>query len=72
MNKIDSKRKSFPKSGKHPPPDYVQVVEDMENRLRQMGIKITRPGPRLPAPGHEKGPAHNKHYLLRNHKGFYQ
>jgi len=53
MNKTNQQHKNILKAGKHFDMSFATFADDMENRLKKMGIKIPRSGPRISA--HEKG-----------------
>ena len=55
MNKIDRQHKNISKAGKQFDMDFAKIANDMENRLKKMGIKIPHTGPRIPDPAHTRG-----------------
>lgn len=55
MDKIDRQHKNISKAGKHFDMSFARIANDMENRLKKMGIEIPRSGPRIPDPAHARG-----------------
>ena len=55
MNRIDQQHKSISQAGKHFNMDFARIANEMENRLKEMGIEILRSGPRLSDPAHLRG-----------------
>lgn len=55
MNKTYRQHKNISKAGKNLDMDFARIVNDMENRLKKMGIKIPQSGPRIPDPAHARG-----------------
>ncbi|MYJ07710.1 MAG: hypothetical protein F4084_07085 [Rhodothermaceae bacterium] len=55
MKKTKRQHKNISKAGKHFDMDFAKIANDMENRLKKMGIKIPHSGPRIPDPAHTRG-----------------
>ena len=55
MKKTDQQHKNILKAGKHFDMNFARVAEDMENRLKKMGIEIPRSGPRIQDQEHARG-----------------
>ncbi|MCY4171878.1 MAG: hypothetical protein OXE59_11910 [Bacteroidetes bacterium] len=55
MKKIDQQHENISKAGKTFDMSFVEVANDMELRLKKMGIEISHSGPRIPDPGHVRG-----------------
>ncbi len=49
MNKVDQQHKNILEAGKHFDMSFADFANDMESRLKKMGINIPHSGSRIPA-----------------------
>ena len=55
MGKIDQQHKNILKAGKHFDMSFARIANDMENRLKKMGIELPNYGPRILDQAHVRG-----------------